>query len=396
MNRLYLDNAATSSPKPLQVMEAVNRYVSELGGSPGRGAYYESRESAKLLRLCRQRVIDLIGGENADQVIFTLNCSDALNLGIKGVLRAGDHAITTELDHNSILRPLNKLVAEGLATQTRVACDPATGRVDPEEIRRAITPRTRLIALLHGSNVTGVVQPITEIGKIAREHGVIYLVDGAQSLGHLPLDVRESRIDLLAAPGHKGLLGPLGTGFLYIRPGVEQQMTTLREGGTGTQSELDIQPEFLPDRFEPGSHNTPGIIGLSEAIAWILDRGIENMARHEHTLARAFLEELHSQDTPGLKLYGPPAADQRCNVYSIRIDGFDQPQMLSDELENQFGILTRSGLHCAPGAHRTIGTLKLGGTTRLSFGPFVTVDEVRKTADAIAAICQRRELKVEG
>jgi cysteine desulfurase family protein len=390
MQRLYLDNAATSSPKPPAVMEAVHRYVTELGGSPGRGNYLESRESAKLLRLCRQRIVDLIGGENPHHVVFTLNCSDALNLGLKGVLRPGDHVITTELDHNSILRPLNRLAGDGVITQTRIRCDPASGRVDPQDIRRAITPHTRLIALLHSSNVTGTIQPIEAIGRIAREHEVIYLVDAAQSLGHLPVNVGAMHIDLLAAPGHKGLLGPLGTGFLYIRPGVERQMTTLREGGTGTLSELDTQPDFLPDRFEPGSHNTPGIIGLSEGVAWILQRGVESLAQHEQILIQTFLDTLASLDPPGLRVYGPPSPADRAAVFSIRIDGFEQPQSLSDELEQQFGILTRSGLHCAPGAHRTIGTFTRGGTTRLSFGAFVTESDARRAAEALAAIAQRR------
>jgi cysteine desulfurase/selenocysteine lyase len=389
--RLYLDNAATSSPKPPAVLAAMVQYATDLGGSPGRGAYRESKEAGRLLRQARQRIINLIHGEpRPDQVIFTLNCSDALNMGIKGVLRPGDHAITTELDHNSILRPFNKLAADGVITQTRVKCDPTSGMVDPEDIRRAIKPNTRLIALLHSSNVTGTIQPIAAIGKVAREHGVIYLVDGAQSLGHVPLDVQAANIDLLAAPGHKGLLGPLGTGFLYIRPGVESQMTTTREGGTGSLSEFDVQPDFMPDRFEPGSHNTIGILGLSEGVQFLIDRGLENCRRHEQQLNAAFVSTLDAADAPGLRVYGPTNPLDRTGVFSLRHDAFANPQHFSDVLERDFGLLTRSGLHCAPGAHRTIGTLHQGGTTRLSFGAFVTVEDVRYAAESVAAICQRQ------
>ena len=386
--RLYMDYAATSFPKPPGVLEAMIRYATELGASPGRGSYQESVEAGRLLKLCRGRIRQLIHGERDEQVIFTLNCSDALNLGIKGVVRPGDHVITTELDHNSILRPLNQLVADGVVTQTRLPCDPVTGAADPDDLRRAIRPETRLIAVLHGSNVTGTLQPIAEFGQIAREHNVLFLVDAAQTLGHVPLHVRAMHIDLLAAPGHKGLLGPLGTGFLYIRPGVERQMKSLREGGTGSASERDTQPEFLPDRFEPGSHNTPGIVGLSEGVAYLLDRRVQAMWQHERDVMVAFNDTLSHDDAPGLRLYGPRTIDARCAVFSIRVDGFEDPRELSTVLEREYGILTRSGLHCAPGAHGTIGTASHGGTTRLSFGAFTTVDEARFAARSIAQVCR--------
>lgn len=385
--RIYLDNAATSFPKPPRVLEAMERYARELGASPGRGSYAESVESGRLVAVCRSRIRRLIGGERDEQVIFTLNCSDALNLGIKGVVRPGDHVITTELDHNSILRPLNRLVGEGMVTQTRLACDPSTGRADPDDLVRAIRPNTRLIAALHGSNVTGTIEPIAEFGRIAREHGVLLLVDAAQTLGHVPVDVRSMNIDLLAAPGHKGLLGPLGTGFLYIRPGVEKQMATVREGGTGSASESDVQPEFMPDRFEPGSHNTPGIVGLSEGVNYILERGVEAMWTHEQRLIREFLSELEAQRAAGIQVYGPRIPHHRCAVFSVRVEGMD-PVGLSMLLEERYGLLTRSGLHCAPGAHATIGTAGAGGTTRLSFGAFTSVEDVRLAAQALGEICR--------
>ena len=387
--RLYLDNAATSFPKPKPVTTAMVRFAAELGASPGRGAYAESKEAGQLLALCRQRINTLMNGQSPDHVIFTGNCTDALNLAIKGIVRPGDHIITTDLDHNSILRPFNQLVADGVAEQTRVACDPVTGLADPDDVRRAIRPNTRLIALLHGSNVTGTLMDIEAIGRIAREHkDVFYLVDAAQTLGHIPIDVQALGIDLLAAPGHKGLLGPLGTGVLYIRPGVEKHLKTIREGGTGSQSESDVQPRFMPDRFEAGSHNTIGIIGLSEGTSYVLERGVEQIWKHEKALIATMIESVTDWgEMPGFHLYGPPTVKHRCGVFSIRIDGFDDPQTLSDMLEADYGILTRSGLHCAPHAHATIGTLATSGTTRLSAGPFVTIQDVKYAADAIAQIC---------
>jgi len=381
--RLYLDNAATSFPKPREVAEAMMRYSGEVGASAGRGAYAEARESARIIRVCRERLNALFNGEDANHFVFTLNCSDALNLAIQGMLRSGDHAITTAMDHNSVLRPLNALVADGGITQTRVAVDPATCVVDPDDVRRAITPRTRLIAMVHGSNVTGSIQPIREIGAMARERGIVFLVDAAQTAGHLPIDVRADHIDLLAFPGHKGLLGPLGTGALYIRPGVEKVLRPLRYGGTGSVSEQDTQPEFMPDKFETGSHNAIGIAGWSEGLAWILKKGVAALWEHDRALCKTFMEEV--ENVEGLRYFGPQGIVSRMGVFSVRIEGMD-PVRLSGRLEEEFGILTRPGLHCAPLAHETLGTTRLGGTTRLSFGAFLEPIEMRYAADALSTI----------
>jgi len=391
--RLYMDNAATSFPKPEAVIDAMTDYATRLGASPGRGAYSEARESAHLMNQCRDRINTLIHGQSPDHVIFTLNTTDALNLAIRGMVRPGDHVVTTHLDHNSVLRPFNELVARHDITQTRVPCDPITGLVDVDELKKAIQPNTRLLAVVHGSNVTGTMQPIREIGRMARDMAVPLLVDAAQTCGHYPIDVQEDCIDLLAAPGHKGLLGPLGTGFLYIRPGLEKAMNTVREGGTGSKSELDVQPDFMPDRFEPGSHNAIGIIGLSEGVQYILDRGVENLWKHEQDLIRTMIEGLHQSGEgkliEGLSLYGPPGIANRCAVFSIRIEGFDQPVDLSQVLEQEFGILTRSGIHCAPLAHQTVGTHSSSGTTRLSFGPFLSTQDVKYACDALADVASR-------
>lgn len=388
MQRIYMDNAATSFPKPPGVVEAMVRFQKELGASPGRGAYAEAREAGRLMYQCRERINQLIHGESPDHVIFTLNTTDALNMAIHGMVKPGDHVITTWLDHNSVLRPFNMMVQLDGVSQTRVPCDPQSGRVDPDDVRRAIEPNTALIAVVHGSNVTGTLQPVPQICAIGREHDIPVLVDAAQTAGHYPIDVQRDMIDMIAFPGHKGLLGPLGTGVLYIRPGMEKRLRTVREGGTGSISEHDVQPDFMPDRFEVGSHNAIGIIGLSEGVKWILDRGVDKLWQHEQTLTRSMIEGLSEWgDMPGLRYYGPQGVKHRCSVFSVRIEGYDQPQMLSDLLEQQFAILTRAGIHCAPLAHHTIGTHSLGGTTRLSFGPFLTSQDIKYACDALAHIC---------
>ena len=386
-SRIYMDNSATSFPKPPSVHAAMAHFASALGASPGRGAYAESREAGRLLDQCRERINRLVGGEDPRHVIFTLNASDALNLAIRGTLRPGDHVVTTYMEHNSVLRPLNELRTRLGIEQTRVACDPKTGLVDPDDVRRALTKKTRLLAVVHASNVTGTVQPVTELGRIAREREALFLVDGAQSVGHMPIDVCASFIDLLAFPGHKGLLGPLGTGALYVRPGVEKELETVREGGTGSQSELDVQPDFLPDRFESGSHNAIGIIGLSEGVAWLLDRGVDKVWKHEQQLTAAMLQGL-ARCGQRLSLFGPPGLEHRSAVFSVRVAGIDQPQHLSDRLEQEAGILTRPGIHCAPLAHQTVGTYERGGTTRLSFGPFLSDADVVRATEALEMIAR--------
>jgi len=386
--RLYLDNAATSFPKPKAVLDAMTRYATTLGASAGRGAYTEAVETAHLISTCRQRLNTLFNGQDPNHFIFTLNCSDALNLAIKGLIHATPaHAICTHIDHNSILRPLGALEDRGECEVTRVPVDPGTGLVDPDAIRRAIKPTTKLIALTHASNVTGTIQPIRAIGQIARDHDVPFIVDAAQSAGHIPIDVQADHIDLLAAPGHKALLGPLGTGFLYIRPGLEQTLRPLREGGTGSQSENDRQPESMPDKFEPGSHNAIGLAGLSEGVKWILDRGIESLAAHDLDLVRTFLEGVGGVD--GLTYYGPQGVKNRLGVFSVRVDGLE-PYELAAILESSYGILTRPGLHCAPLAHNALGTTQHGGTTRFSFGPFLTKQDVKFATDALAEIATTR------
>ncbi len=387
--RLYMDNAATSFPKPREVLGAMTRYTREIGASAGRGAYREALETGSLIAECRRRLCKLFHGERAEHFIFTLNCTDALNLAIKGLIdpAARSHVICAEIDHNSVLRPLQALGDRGWVEQTRVKIEPSTGLVDPDDVRKAIRQNTKLIAIGHASNVTGTVQPIRQIGAIARENAVPFIVDAAQSAGHLPIDVQADHIDLLAAPGHKALLGPLGTGFLYIRPGLEKILRTTREGGTGSVSEEPRQPDMMPDRYESGSHNAIGIIGLSEGVRWIMEQTIEQLAAHDMDLVRTFIDGISSID--GLTYYGPQGVKNRLGVFSLRINGLD-PHELSAALEASYGVLTRPGIHCAPLVHQAIGTLDIGGTTRFSFGPFLTKQDVKFATDVLAEIATSR------
>lgn len=386
--RLYFDNAATSFPKPTEVAPAVLRYINEVGASPGRGSYREAVESGRIVNRCRELINRLIHGDDPSHIIFTLNCSDALNLAIKGLVkhhtRAGEstHVITTAMDHNSILRPLREVERDGVQV-TRVAVDGERGRVNPADIAAAIRPDTRLVAITHASNVTGILQPIAKVGAICRSRHIPFLVDAAQTMGHVPIDVHAMSIDLLAFPGHKGLLGPLGTGGLYLRPGMELIIDTLREGGTGSASESDMQPLRLPDKYEPGSGNGPGIAGLAAGVQWILDRGAENLHAQEQNLVRILLDGLTNIN--GVRVLGAADASQRCGVISLTIAG-TEPADIAAILEEHFGILARAGLHCAPLAHATYDTAACGGALRLSVGPFLSEDDVRYAVASIAEI----------
>lgn len=389
--RIYMDNSATSFPKPPAVTEAMVRFARECGASAGRGAYAEAKACGQIIATCRSRLAELINAEGPERIVFALNCTEALMIGIRGVLNTAGaaHAISTVMDHNSVLRPFNALAEQTGLETTFVPADGRSSLIDPEDVRRAVRPNTRLIAVVHASNVTGGLQPVGEVAAIARESGVPCLIDAAQSVGHVPIDVQAWGADMVAFPGHKGALGPLGTGVLYVRPGFERQLATMKEGGTGTISEKPVQPPTMPDRYEVGSHNAIGIAGLSEGVAWLLERGVEGLREHDRKLCEAFLAE--ADGVEGLKVYGPRNLDDRMGVFSVNVAGH-APDELAGELERRFGVLTRPGLHCAPLAHRTIGTFPKG-TCRLSFGAFTTAADVRHAASALrelAAVSLRR------
>jgi cysteine desulfurase / selenocysteine lyase len=380
VGRLYFDNAATSWPKPEAVYRALDEYQRRLGAPAGRGAYAEAAEVERIVGSCRKRVAGLIRASEAARIIFTHNGTDALNLALHGLLRAGDHVVTSVCEHNSVLRPLRFLAERGVTT-TYVPCD-ATGYVDPDAVRRAITPQTRLIALIHASNVTGAIQPAKEVGRIAAEHGVYFLLDAAQSLGYVPLDVTTLDCHLLAAPGHKGLMGPLGTGMLYVAPGMEQHLLPTRQGGTGTRSDEDEQPQSLPDRYEAGNLNVPGIVGLEAGVAHVQQLGEAHVQAHGRMLVQRLLAGLTGLS--GVRLYGPPTGQDRVGVVSLTIAGFD-PQELAAVLDANWHIQTRAGLHCAPRMHAALGTAP-SGTLRLSLGHFTTQEQVDAVIGALGEV----------
>ncbi len=386
--RIYMDNSATSFPKPAAVTEAMVDFARNCGASAGRGAYAEAKACEQILTTCRTRIAELINAESPDRIVFTLNCSEAQNIVIRGLLNTappGTHALATAMEHNSTLRPYNALAEQTGLVPEFVPCDPSTGLVDPADLEAAIRPETRLISCVHVSNVTGTMQPIDEVCRIAGKHGIPCLIDAAQSVGHVPLDVQTLGADFVAFPGHKGLLGPLGTGVLYVRPGMEAHLPTMKEGGTGTVSEVPTQPVTVPDKYEIGSHNAIGIAGLSEGVAWLLERGVEDLRKHDGILCRKFLAATDGAD--GLTVFGPRDINCRAGVFSVAVEGVG-PVELAHVLERDVGVLTRPGIHCAPLAHQTIGTHPTG-TCRLSFGPFSTEIEVDQAALALVDIARR-------
>ena len=381
MQRIYLDNAATSYPKPPAVIEAVGRALRDEGAAEGRSATRAALRVHEVVARCRQRAARLLNASAPERIIFTFNGTDSLNLALHGLLRPGDHVVTSTVEHNSVLRPLRNLRDRGVDV-TYVPGD-REGRINPDQIERALEKKTRLVALVHASNVTGTIQPIERVGELARRAGAFFLVDAAQTVGHLPIDVSRLPIDLLAAPGHKGLLGPLGTGILYVAPGVEEELASIRQGGTGSNSDDDLQPARLPDKYECGNHNVPGLFGLEAALAWIEERTVAEICRHDRHLTQQLVTTLTA--IKGLRVYGPSSPEDRVGVVSVTLDGFE-PQELSTILDTSFGIETRAGLHCAPGMHRCLGTFASGGTLRMSVGPFTTEADIETAGAAFRAL----------
>lgn len=379
---IYFDNAATSFPKPEGVEDGILRFHRDLGASAGRGAYPRAVLTGRMLEDTRKLLAKLFNVRKPGQIVFTLNASDALNLAIKGLdWRLGDTAVVSSMEHNSVLRPLHALKNRKGIKIAKVKAE-ADGIVDPIDVAKSIDSHTRLVALVHASNVTGSIQPIAEVGEICRRKGIPFLVDASQTAGALPIDVSSMNIDLLAFPGHKALLGPLGTGGLYIRDGLD--LDTLREGGTGSQSEQEVQPDFLPDKYEPGSHNALGLAGLKGSLEFLEKKTVAKIRAHEEQLTSTFLEGLAK--IKDVEAYGPRDARRRVAVVSIRLGDF-APLELSHRLFERGGLMTRSGLHCAPGAHQTIGTYPLG-TTRFSFGYFNTPSDVERALAVLLDIAK--------
>jgi cysteine desulfurase family protein len=376
---IYLDNAATSFPKPEAVYQALDRFARQDLANPGRAGHRMALAAERALDDTRHLLNQLFNGEGPERFIFTLNATDALNMAMKGVLRSGDHVITSNLEHNSVSRPLRAMELAGTIQLTRVSADKG-GTVDPDDILRALTPKTRLIALTHASNVLGTVQPITEVGKIARERDILFLVDAAQTAGVLPIEVRILNIDLLAFPGHKSLLGPTGTGVLYVGP--RAQVGVWREGGTGGDSSSETQPREFPYFLEGGTPNVLGVAGLAAGIRFILEEGMERLHKHEvgltERLRRRFLE------IDGCEVYGHDDPSQRVGVLSFRVTG-QSPLEIGSIFDGEFDIAVRPGLHCAPYIHRAQGSFP-DGTVRVSPGPFNTEGDVDRVAQALSEI----------
>lgn len=380
MDLLYFDNAATSWPKPEETQSAMDRFLREIGGSPGRSGHRLSVEAGRIILDAREAVAQLFGADDPFRIVFTKNATEALNIALRGLLNAGDHVITSSMEHNSVMRPLRALEEVGVALSV-LPCS-VRGELDPAAIQPVIRPNTRALILTHASNVTGTILPIGEAGRIAREHGLILIVDAAQTAGVLPIAVEEMGIDLMAFTGHKSLFGPPGTGGLYIRKGLETQIRPLMMGGTGSRSEFEEQPLFLPDKFEAGTPNTIGLAGLAAGVSWILARGIEAIRAQEDALAGRFMRGL--TEIPGIDLYGPAEPSRRTAVISFNIEGLS-PSEAALELDERFAILSRPGLHCAPAAHRTIGTFPRGAI-RFGFGVFNTEAEIDTALEAVRAL----------
>lgn len=379
---LYLDNAATSYPKPEPVYEAVNRAMREVGVSPGRGGYRRGLEATRILFEARESVAALFGIGDSSRVVFTHSATEALNLAVLGLVKPGDHVVTTAAEHNSLVRPLH-LAGERGARITWVEAD-RRGFVTPAQIAAAIRPSTRLIALAHCSNVTGAIQPIGEIAAVARRAGALFLVDAAQSAGMIPIDAPAIGIDLLAAPGHKGLMGPQGTGVLCVAERVE--LAPLFVGGTGGYSSGVEQPDAMPERFESGTHNLPGIAGLGAGVDFIRAVGLDAIRKREEELVARLMDGLGA--LAGVTCHGPLPGESRGSLVSFTVEGID-PQTIGFRLDQEFDICVRVGLHCAPAAHRTIGTYP-GGAVRVSPGYFTTDGEIDTFLRAMGAIVGSR------
>lgn len=375
---IYLDNAATSWPKPESVYQAMDSFMRHKAGNPGRGSHSMATAAGQAVDEARLLVARLINAEK-ERTIFTLNCTEALNLALKGLLKPGDHVITSSIEHNSMVRPLRKLETQGIRV-TWLQPDRATGVLSPTDIEQAVHSSTRLLATIHASNVSGSVQPVADYSAVARRHDLVFLVDAAQSAGHFPIDVAAAGIDLLAFSGHKGLLGPPGTGVLYIGERVE--LDTLREGGTGTHSESEVQPAEAPYRYEAGTLNSAGIAGLGAAASFLLAQGLANIRRHEEHLTGRLIDGL--KQVEGVTVYSAAEAARQGPVVSCNVDG-QEPGEVGVLLDQAFDIKVRTGLHCAPAAHRTLGTLPRG-TVRLSPGYFSTESDIDAAVEAIRRI----------
>jgi len=380
---LYVDNAATSWPKPPGVVEAMVHFMEKVGANPGRSAHHLSVEAGRIVYNAREAVAELLNAPDPMRVVFGYNATEALNLALRGLLRPGNHVVTSSMEHNSVMRPLRALERQGVGV-TVVRCSPQ-GFLDPPDVETAIKPNSKMIVLNHASNVVGTILPIAEVGEISRRYNLLLLVDAAQTAGAYPIDVEADKIDLLAFTGHKSLLGPMGIGGLYIGERVKlREFEPLKRGGTGSRSELEEQPDFLPDMCESGTPNVVGIAGLLAGVRFVLERGVDEIRRHEVELTQRLIEGLSA--IPGVTVHGGHGAQRQTATISFNIKGLS-PSEVGLRLDEEYGILCRVGLHCAPAAHKTIGTFP-AGTVRFGLGVFNTLEEVETALEAIRQLAQ--------
>lgn len=380
MDYIYLDNASTSFPKAPTVATAMSDYITNRGININRGSYALAYDVEDIIYTTRQRLNTLFNGHDPSHVIFTQNVTMSLNMVIKGLLKAGDHVLVSSMEHNAVMRPLTQLLDKGIAFDI-IPCD-KTGSIQLESMDSLIRPNTVAMIINHASNVCGTIQPLESIGSICKAHNLQFIVDTAQTAGVIPIDVKACHIDALCFTGHKGLLGPQGIGGIILTKEMAQTLTPLIAGGTGSFSHLETMPTHMPDAFEAGTLNLPGIIGLNEGLSYIESQGMENIHNHELALTQAFLEGLQSIDV--VNIIGKQDIQDRTAVVSITIDSMD-PASIAYELESTYHIMTRVGLHCAPRAHQTLGTYP-EGTVRFSFGYANTHEDVESALSALHRI----------
>ncbi len=378
---IYFDNAATSFPKPKSVIDEQNNYLLNIGANPGRSGHSLSIKAGEIVFSARKEIARTFGVKSPMRVVFGFNATDALNLAIKGVIKQGDHVITSAMEHNSTIRPLKQLEADGLITLSVAEADEA-GKISAKNIRELIRNNTSVVVINHVSNINGVVQPIAEIGEICRESNLTFIVDGAQSAGYIPVNITDLKIDIYAFTGHKGLYGTQGTGGIVFADGFDyKQVKPQRAGGTGSRSSEIIQPDFLPDIFESGTLNVGGIASLAAGVRFINEKDIENIYNHEQQLAIHFHEKA-KEKIPGFKSFG--FDKENTGIVSFRIGDISVSE-IAGELSEMYGIMCRHGLHCAPLAHKSLGSFP-EGTVRFGFGVFNTFEEVDEAVEALAVI----------
>ena len=382
---IYFDNAATTWPKPAGVGEAMLHYLGHIGANPGRAGHRLAVEAARSIYAAREAVAELFHAPDPLRVVFGSNATEALNLAMRGLLVPGDHIITSSMEHNSVMRPLRALERRGVHV-TVAGCSPE-GYLDPSLVEAAIRPGTRMIVLNHASNVAGTLLPVAEVGQIARRHGVLLLVDAAQTAGAYPIDMQGDAIDLLAFTGHKSLFGPMGTGGLVIGERVDAVLLEpLKRGGTGSRSEWEEQPGFLPDACESGTPNAVGLAGLLAGIRWVLERGVEAIRAQEMALAQQLIDGLRA--IGGVKVHGTLDAMRQTATVSFNIAGME-PSEVGLRLDDEHEILCRVGLHCSPSAHKTMGTFP-AGSVRFGLAAMNTAEEVSTAVDAVRRLAQEK------